>query len=252
MAPSSSQPLNSQSQPLLGFGLPTSEPQLHDLLMILKSNILLSLNCAKIGSIASYNTANKTASINIMGVQVLIDGTTLAYPQLSDVPVITFQGGGSALQFPIAVGDQCLVLFSDRNIDNWYVTGTAQPPADGRLHALSDGIAIVGLNSQSNKTIPAPSATETRLLESDRAGNITAKVGLSNGKITVQNTSKNLGTILSSLVTQINNLITALDTLNTTGTATAQTVNAAWVSANLPPITTALTTISSDLTALLY
>jgi hypothetical protein len=48
---------------------------------------------------------------------------------------------------PIAAGDQCLVLFSDRNIDSWFKTGGEAAPFDARCHDISDGIALVGVNA---------------------------------------------------------------------------------------------------------
>ncbi len=46
------------------------------------------------------------------------------------------------------------MLFSDRAIDNWLAQGDGQPPPIGRLHDLTDCIAIVGIDSNPNASIP--------------------------------------------------------------------------------------------------
>lgn len=64
-------------------------------------------------------------------------------PLLVDVPVIFPGGGGSTLTFPMASGDELLVVFSSMCIDSWwYSGGYGNRPPDLRLHDLSDGFAI--------------------------------------------------------------------------------------------------------------
>lgn len=121
-------------------------PELADLIRNIKDDIFRSLNCVKIGSIQSFNQEKKTAKINLLFKRAIND-KTISYPVLVDCPVFTLQGGGGSLQMPIAAGDTCLVLFADRNIDNWYSTGSEAAPGNQRCHDISDGIAIVGLNS---------------------------------------------------------------------------------------------------------
>lgn len=130
------------------------DPTLADVLVNFKQDIFATMNCVKIGKIASFNVTKKTAQIQILFKRVLPDGSTQSLPLLVDCPVLTPQGGGGALQFPIAAGDQCLVLFSDRRIDEWLQNGAEAAPGDGRMHDLSDGIAIVGLNAIGN-ALPA-------------------------------------------------------------------------------------------------
>jgi hypothetical protein len=122
-------------------------PGLTDVLMNLKQDIFATMNCVKIGQIQSFDVNKKTAQIQLLFKRALPNGSITSSPLLVDCPVLTPQGGGGALQFPIAAGDQCLVLFSDRRIDEWLANGAAALPGDGRMHDLSDGIAIVGLNA---------------------------------------------------------------------------------------------------------
>jgi len=78
------------------------------------------------------------------------DGTLkfVQLPLLVDVPVVFPGGGGFTLTFPLAQGDECLVVFADRCIDGWWQSGGVQNPPEIRLHDLSDGFAIPGLRSK--------------------------------------------------------------------------------------------------------
>lgn len=61
------------------------------------------------------------------------------------------RGGGCTLTFPIAEGDECLVIFASRCIDAWWTAGGVQVQSEFRMHDLSDGFAIVGPFSQATK-----------------------------------------------------------------------------------------------------
>lgn len=126
------------------------DPSLSDVLALQKIDIFGSLNCVKLGQITSFDGTKRTATIQILFKRQLPDGTAVSYPLLLDCPVFTLQGGGGFLQMPVAAGDQCIILFSDRNIDNWYQTGTQSVPPSTRMHDMSDAIALVGVDPLSS------------------------------------------------------------------------------------------------------
>lgn len=72
----------------------------------------------------------------------------MQYPLLINVPVVFPRSSGYIIQFPINKGDECLVIFSDLAIDNWWLKGNVQNPVEQRRHDLSDGFAILGLVNQ--------------------------------------------------------------------------------------------------------
>jgi hypothetical protein len=78
------------------------------------------------------------------------DGSTasIQMPVLLDCPVLWQGGGGATFTFPIAVGDECLVVISSRCIDAWWDRGGMQDAPDIRMHNLSDGFALVGVRSR--------------------------------------------------------------------------------------------------------
>lgn len=137
--------------------LPVPEPDLDALLKAWKSDIFSSLNCHQWGTILGFTQATQTATVQIAvrrqvpqanGGQPIY--VSKAYPVLVDVPVFINYGGPGYLTFPIAAGDVCLVLFNDRDFDQFWATGNVQDPNSPRMHDLSDGLAIVGFRTAVN------------------------------------------------------------------------------------------------------
>lgn len=143
---------------------------LQTLLDALKLDISKNINCVKVGTVVSFNAMLQEVTVQIAFQQVTStapDGTqTLAqYPLLLNVPVYFPSGGGFTLTFPVAAGDECILLFNDRQIDNWLATGAGKPPNIARAHDLSDGIALVGLRN--NTRALGGVSTGTAQLRSD-------------------------------------------------------------------------------------
>ena len=107
---------------------------------------------------ASVVSANLTAQT--VSVQPTIQGSVadpsgnvrlVNLPVLVDVPLVWPKAGGFALTFPVAAGDEVLVVFSCRCIDSWWQSGGIGAPAESRMHDLSDGFAILAPTSQPKK-----------------------------------------------------------------------------------------------------
>jgi len=113
-----------------------------------------TMNCVKIGRIVSFNKQEQTASVEILHFMDenynLYQKEDSSYPILCGVPVVVLQGGGANITFPIKEGDQCLVLFCDYMMDNWWISGDVSKSDFPRKHDLSDAIAIVGLSALPN------------------------------------------------------------------------------------------------------
>lgn len=107
------------------------------------------------GIIQSFNASAVTATVQIAikGVVHTPDGKAqfVNMPPLVDVPVHFPRGGNCTLTFPVAQGDECLVVFAARCVDAWWQSGGVQPPMEPRIHDLSDGFAFVGFFSQATK-----------------------------------------------------------------------------------------------------
>lgn len=121
--------------------------------------------------------------------QVNIDGAVsyVDLPPILNVPVVVpfAQAAGLLITLPLRAGDEGLLVFADRAIDNIVQMGGVQPPvvvggetARPRAHALTDAIFIPGL-------ITAPQAvpgwSTDAIVIRDREG--TTSLSLSPGKI---------------------------------------------------------------------
>lgn len=115
------------------------------------------INCARVGTIVSYDPGAAgvrppTATVQIAQQQVTSiasDGTKTFAPfsPLELVPVVFVGGGSYSITWPVAAGDECLIIFHDRELDNWFTNGAGLPPTTGRLHDLADAFCIVGIRS---------------------------------------------------------------------------------------------------------
>jgi len=167
---------------------PTQNPgdvinDLAELLARRMRDVSAGLNSCLVGTITAVNSnGTVTCAVNFqkvlkgvvplasgeIGDQVLNSGPlNSGYPVLVNVPVFTYQGGGAYIQMPIAVGDSCLLLFCDRDMDVWFETGQIAPPNSDRVHSINDAIAIVGINNL-NKPLAITASPVVQLV--DRTG----------------------------------------------------------------------------------
>ena len=155
----SAQPITTTSQSNL---LVETTDLLH-LLDIIKNQVKTELNCHAPGTIQSFDPVSMTCTVTLNYQKIWRKANAVSaapnsytdvitpYPLLVRVPLIVLGGANGQATFPIAPKDPCLVLFCDRDIDGWLESSQlTNPPASGRLHDLSDGIALVGLNPVQN------------------------------------------------------------------------------------------------------
>jgi hypothetical protein len=218
------------------FNTLRAEPELKDLLDVFKRDIFLTLNCHALATVQSYNDTKQTIKATINYSRTFSDGygnlSTKSYPTLVDVPVL-FIGYET---FPVAAGMQALILFNDRDIDNWSAnpTGGESPsPNSSRLHSFADGLALI-FN-------PAVVYDAARALISD--GTAMVGVNTTNHKVYAANGTTNLNAVLSNLTSTLTTLVssiaTALAAITTPGGGPA--VVSAW--------TAATTTLTADIAA---
>lgn len=196
------------AQNLVNNSVP-NDPTLSDLLDLLKKEIFLNLNCCHVGTVQQFNPSTQTvyATINytktyfqLNSVTGLYNPVQVAYPTLINCPLFILRGGPVSLTFPINQGDECLLLFNDRDIDNWYANGTqTQPVASQRLHAFNDAFALVGVRSTPNQLTTYDAI---RALLTD--GNASVGVNPQTHLVTIKNqTVGSLGTILQSIANTV-------------------------------------------------
>lgn len=126
-------------------GRPAVTPDLAALFTMMLNGAAGKINSAMPGIIQTFNSDKQTVTIQV-AISQRVGSETQAYPVLVDCPLFILTGGPARITMPIAPGDPCLVLFCDRDIDNWFVgQDFTVPPQTDRIHDLSDGIALVGI-----------------------------------------------------------------------------------------------------------
>jgi Phage protein Gp138 N-terminal domain len=199
-----------------------TNPSLKDLLDLFRQNLLIEFNSHHIGTIQSFNSSNQTAQVSINYQKTFYklnpttgqyDPTLVSYPILADAPVIFLGGATTSLTFPIAKGDECLVLFNDRDIDNWFAGTSTAGVATPRLHSFSDAIILVGLRSLPNVLNNYDNVRA--LLRAGSTNNAITALGVNpnNSKILLTNkypgNAVTLNTLLQDLINEVKNLVSA-------------------------------------------
>lgn len=186
------------------------DPSLQVVLDLLKKEIFANLNCHAIGKIESFDASNQTAQIKIAYSKISINDdanifvkAVKEYPLLVSCPVLIASGGKGSLRFPIQSGDECLVLFNDRDIDNWFNGSGNSILASDRQHSFSDAMAIVGIKSLA-QSLSEYSTEKTELVHD--------KLKISMGdKLKIANQTANL-----SLFDILFEMMAIIETLTTT------------------------------------
>lgn len=143
--------------------------------------------------VVAANLAAQTVSAQptIQGTITGPDGVArnVNLPLLVDVPIVWPRAGGFALTFPVAPGDEVLIVFASRCIDSWWQSGGIGAPAEVRMHDLSDGFAILAPTSQP-KRLGGVSSSNVQLRDS--AGSTFVEITPSGAVNIVAATSINL------------------------------------------------------------
>lgn len=112
----------------------------------LRSDVMFNLRCCIPCIIQSYDPEKGTVECQPAVREKIInqneENEYRNLPLLLNVPVVFPSNSEYAVTFPLKKGDECLVLFSDLSIDNFWQKGNVQNPIEDRRHDLSDGIAI--------------------------------------------------------------------------------------------------------------
>jgi len=221
---------------------------LRDLMNDLKKDIFINLKCHDIARVESVDVAKQTLKVQLYYPKTKVERddnlpgpgkysfVNKKYPILLDVPFVSLRGGAAGLTLPIAPGDDCLLLYNDRGIDDWFATGEPVTLSTNRLHEMSDAIAIVGL-SNLNKLLADYDPTRAVLYNGE------AKVAVGE-KIEIKNAAESLGPVLQDLVAKLNELTSAIAAITVTGVTGGGGVSGP------PANAAAITAIGTDLTAI--
>ena len=127
--------------------------QLVDTIMLAIDGALADLHTATVAKVTRVST--ETISCQPVTNRI-VRGESIPLPEFVEVPPVFLQGGGSYTAHPIAIGDYCLLIFTERCFDRWYHGQDFLIPLELRMHDYSDGFALVGVNPLAGAiTIPS-------------------------------------------------------------------------------------------------
>lgn len=224
-----------------------TEYNLRDLCDLIKRELFLEMNCHAVAKVKAFNSLQQTIEAEILyGQQYLqrdprsgkYSTVLIKYPIVVDVPVVVMGGGGATLTFPIQAGDECLLMFNDRDIDNWYSGTPGGAVATDRCHSMSDGFALIGVRSKLT-AIPGYDTARAALTYRNAAGIKQARVAVSD-RVVIANATVDFSQTINTLMTGLQNFLTV-----TASATTASQIAAA--AATFVPIATAARTQLANL-----
>lgn len=78
----------------------------------------------------------------------VVNGEEIEMPEFIEVTPIFLYGGSSHETYPLAVGDYCILMISERCFDLWHDGQDFRPPAEYRFHDYSDAFALIGIKNK--------------------------------------------------------------------------------------------------------
>lgn len=143
--------------------------------------VMSRLRVAMPGIINSFDSVRQTVNVDIAvydRIQPYLPSSIPTYstqtgdikiPTLLDVPLCIPRGGNFALTVPVSQGDECLVIFADMCINQWFDNGGYTNVQQVlRRHDLSDAFAVLAPTSQPKKLMAyQSSAMEMRNVAGD-------------------------------------------------------------------------------------
>ena len=150
--------------------------ELHDTIGLGVEFALADVHTIVVAKITSVN--DKTISC-VPVINRVVKGNSKQLPEFIEVPPVMLQGGDSYIAEPIAAGDYCLVLISERCYDAWYAGSDFVSPLEMRMHDYSDGFALCGVNPQAT-AISIPKRNRMMKGDTDHEGdlNLTGNVSI--------------------------------------------------------------------------
>lgn len=102
------------------------------------------IHTAMPGKIISFDASTCTATVKPTLMYYTADDDILEYPLITGVPVFMPRAGSAQITYPVKADDSCLIVFSERSIDEWLGKGSTDNH-DPRQYDLTDGFAFVGM-----------------------------------------------------------------------------------------------------------
>lgn len=133
--------------------------------------------------------------------------TLESVPLLVRAPVWMPRAGGFSVCLPVAAGDECMVLFAERDISAWLADGGLHGPQTRRRHDYSDAIVLPGLTSAANRL--ATYSTDSMQIRSDDDSQVIELAA--DGSIQILADTLRMGSAATDIVSELAALIQTLE-----------------------------------------
>lgn len=127
---------------------------------------LCELHTSMPAKIISYDHAKNLAVVQpVLKRKYKSENEAVLLPTISNVPIAFQRMGPAHLRLPIKPGQTGQLIFNERSIDGWLVSGGEIDPQDPRKHSLSDAVFYPGLvpNNDAIKSSAAQDSIELKL-----------------------------------------------------------------------------------------
>lgn len=121
----------------------------NDIMSIAQEAIMARLNCHNIGRIIEFDSTTQTCTVELMQIKQFNENFYTPAP-ITQVPLIMLGASSGYITMPNPVGTICLLLFLDRNIDNFMETGEQYVPETARMHDFTDCVALTTFKTLAN------------------------------------------------------------------------------------------------------
>lgn len=111
---------------------------------------LLDVHTSIPGIVEAYDSETQTADVAVAINRFTVAGARVPGPKLPNVPVMWPKTSAGHLAWPLAAGDEVLVVFAERDIDGWRTSGQQSDPLSTRKFSLTDAVCIPGAHSDGN------------------------------------------------------------------------------------------------------
>lgn len=201
-----------------------NEPNILEIMGLLKTNVFANLNCHNIGKILSFDATTCTCTVELMQIKQLNNRLYTPVP-ITDVPLIIYGASGGHITLPDPTGSICLLLFMDRNIDRFLETGESYTPDTTRMHDFTDCVALTTFKTLANPLTEYDEKAVTIMNEEIIEGikqksfikvyseqilmqnTLGGQISVTN-KINIQNNSQNLASLIQSFLAACENITT--------------------------------------------
>lgn len=130
------------------FNQQASTPDMGQILKTAGLSMASELNCVRIGIVQEFYPEDLTVQVQIASKKPIglnPDGSQRVREYAPIYAKVCYCN--PFITYPIQKGDECVLLFSDREIESWFINGDVNPESYPRMHDLTDAVALFGIRS---------------------------------------------------------------------------------------------------------